>query len=275
MRFEVAAYTNVGMVKQCNQDGFIAKVAETPFGDVTLAAVADGMGGLSKGELASATVIRAFSKWFDETLPLSLEALNSSVEGFERFVEGQWSGLVQELNLRIMRYGVRDRVSLGTTLTAFLSIGARYSIAHVGDTRVYEVRDEGISVLTEDQTFVRREVKAGRLTLEEAAVHPQRNVLLQCVGASKEVKPEIVHGTIDRHALYLVCSDGFRHELSDEELCARFSPKALSVLRATDSDDCVSSPVEQELEKAARLAMDRGEEDNLTAVIVQVQDVVR
>lgn len=312
MRFEAAGWTDVGRVKETNQDSFVIKIANTNMGDMAMVAVADGMGGLMKGELASATAVRSLSVWFDEKLPLSLEATAGSVGGFERFVEGQWEGLAQDLNLRIMRYGMKERMNLGTTLTAMLVLGGRYSIVHVGDSRVYEITDEAVCQLTEDQTFVKREMDAGRMTPEEALVHPQRNVLLQCLGSSKEVKPEVTSGNLRRDATYLLCSDGFRHVLTEKELLGRLSPGALacaveafggvsqadgsrpegepapgvSALVASRASGAVDPPtengpstrftkaVEQVLSDMVGLVMERKERDNITAVVLRAAEEV-
>lgn len=227
MLFEGAGYSNVGRTRESNQDSYLIKVASTPVGDVALVAVADGMGGLECGELASAAVINMLSDWFDNKLPVALEAMESSVGGFENFVDGQWGGLVQDMNMALIRYGMAEHMNLGTTLTAMLAIGGRYSIVHVGDTRAYELTESATNQLTVDQTFVRREVEAGRITPEEALTHPRRNVLLQCLGSTKEVVPDLIHGNLDRDAIYLLCSDGFRHVLTDTELRRRLGPDAL------------------------------------------------
>lgn len=293
MQFQVSGYSHVGLVKEVNQDSFMAKVAATPLGDVAIVAVADGMGGLLKGELASATVVRRLSLWFEERLPLLLETMGASVEGFEQAVEGQWNGLVQDLNLEILRFGLSHSMNLGTTITALLAVGARYSILHVGDSRVYEITDSDISQLTEDQTFVKREIDAGRMTPEQASMHPQRNVLLQCVGSSKEVKPQIVHGMLKKDAVYLLCSDGFRHELPNNELQSSLTPKKLNKLewerpsaqeiaqlcqetaQEGSYKNCpalLEHTVAGALYEQIRLVMNRKERDNITAALLYVKE---
>ena len=160
-----------------------------------------------------------------------------------------------------MKYGMKNRMNLGTTLTARLAIGARYSIIHVGDSRVYEIAsDHQVTQMTEDQTYVHREILAGRMTPEEAAVHPKRNVLLQCIGSSKTVTPQVVHGNIQKDACYLLCSDGFRHMITDDDLAKIV--------------DCGGSAG---FEKEARLALKNitekdklaGESDNITAAVLR------
>lgn len=278
MYFEAAGYTNAGRVKETDQDSYGILLADTPIGHVSLVAVADGMGGLAKGELASATAIRTLAAWFEEKLPPSLETMNSSIEGFEQFVEGQWSGLVQDLNLKIMRYGMSEQMNLGTTLTAMLTCGGRYSVVHVGDSRLYEITDSAVTLLTEDQTFVKREVDAGRMTAEEALVHPQRNVLLQCVGSSKEVVPAIIHGNIRRDATYLLCSDGFRHVLTGDELRRTLCPSALSGAWGNELGGGGNAAIPKKrsvkdvLADMVELVMNRKEHDNITAVVLHVKE---
>ena len=164
-----------------------------------------------------------------------------------------------------MRYGKKNHMNLGTTLTVFLVVGARYSIVHVGDSRVYEIRTTGkITQLTEDQTFVHREMKAGRMTEEEAAKHPKRNVLLQCIGSSKMVEPEVVHGNVKKDASYLLCSDGFRHVLSEEQI--------QSINQAAKVKNFDKS-VRKKLKELAEFDMKNGEQDNITAAVLHVSGV--
>lgn len=90
-------------------------------------------------------------------------------------------------------------------------------MAQVGDTRAYELGTV-ITQLTEDQSYVAREVKRGNMTPEQARIDSRRNVLLQCIGASAQVMPEIKRGMIKSGNSYLLCSDGFRHELTEDEM---------------------------------------------------------
>ena len=164
-----------------------------------------------------------------------------------------------------MRYGKKNHMNLGTTLTVILVVGARYSIVHVGDSRVYEISAAGkVKQLTEDQTFVHREILAGRMTEEEAANHPKRNVLLQCIGSSKKVEPEVIHGNVKKDATYLLCSDGFRHELSDEQVAS-----INKVAKGKNFD----KSVEKKLKDLVEFDMKNGEQDNITAAVLHVSGV--
>ena len=290
MLFEAAGYSCVGTTRDSNQDSFAIKVATTELGDVALVAVADGMGGLDHGELASAEVIRMLSYWFDHKLPDALETMGFSDAGFERLVDGQWAGLIRDMNMDLIRRSMAVRMNMGTTLTAMLLVGGRYTVAHVGDTRAYEIDAEAPRQITEDQTFVKREVDAGRMTPEEALVHPRRNVLLQCLGSTKEVVPAFYHGTVRPGSTYLLCSDGFRHVLTEGELQRRLGPAALDEaaweaertrpgfakaeleeLEAEEADGVPKGSVTEALKDAAQHVMDRKEADNITAVVLRAQ----
>ncbi len=219
MRFTAIADTDVGISKDTNQDSVLIKHGECDGKEVLMAVVCDGMGGLAKGELASATVIRAMNKWFDEELPYELVNHDMQVIG------GKWSLLLKDLNVKIQEYGKKYNADLGTTFSGVLFIGNQYLIAHVGDTRVYQIGEE-ITQLTTDQTFIAREISRGTLTVEQAKTDKRRNMLLQCIGASKVVEPQLLYGTTKK-GTYMLCSDGFRHEITEAEIYDKFQPNKL------------------------------------------------
>lgn len=174
MRFIATADTDIGISKDTNQDSVLIKQAIVDGEEVLLAVICDGMGGLSKGELASATVIRAFAKWFDEELPYELENVDLQVIG------AKWSLLLKELNAQILEYSRENGIEgVGTTFSGILFIDDQYVIGHVGDTRIYHI-GSSMTQLTTDQTFVAREISRGTMTLEQAKTDKRRNLLLQC-----------------------------------------------------------------------------------------------
>ncbi len=208
--------SDVGLVKETNQDSLIIRHAMAPQGEVLMAVVCDGLGGLDSGELASATVVKAFADWFESELPYELENPDVQVIG------AKWSLMLKELNMKIGEKAAEKRSSIGTTFTGILFLDNKYVFAHVGDTRIYFI-DDGITQLTEDQTFIAREIKNGRMTPEQAKTDKRRNVLLQCVGASKTIEPQVEFGDVSQ-GVYLLCSDGFRHEVTESEILNAFKP---------------------------------------------------
>lgn len=212
MQYLGSAVTDVGIIKKTNQDSLCVKIADTKEkGEVAMAVICDGMGGLSKGELASATVIRHLADWFDKELPERLYKYSW------KDLSTEFSKMIKGLNYKIIEYGRNAGTSLGTTLTLLLIIEDKFMVAHVGDSRVYQITDK-INQITEDQTYVAREIKLGRMTPQQAAVDPQRNMLLQCVGASTVVEPAFYFGNVVPNSVFVLCSDGFRHVVSDEEI---------------------------------------------------------
>lgn len=254
MRFIATADTDIGISKDTNQDSVLIKHAKADEKEVLLAVVCDGMGGLSKGELASATVIRAFSKWFEEELPFELKNTDMQIIG------AKWSLFLKELNSKILEYSRDNRIeSMGTTFSGILFVDDQFVIAHVGDSRVYYI-GSSLNQLTTDQTFVAREVSRGTLTLEDAKTDKRRNLLLQCVGASKTVEPQVICGKTEKGA-YMLCSDGFRHEISETEIYESLNPVNLMNKNAMHSN--AKYLIEQ--------VKSRNEKDNISVVLIKAE----
>lgn len=252
MRFTFTTDTDVGTTKNTNQDSILVKHGEYFGGEILMAIICDGMGGLSKGELASATVVRRFAKWFDEELSYELEHLDLQVIG------GKWALMLKDLNVKILEYAHVNNLTMGTTFTGILFIGESYVITHVGDTRVYQI-DNTIKQLTSDQTFVSREVKRGMMTLEQAKTDKRRNMLLQCVGASDVVEPEIIVGKQSK-GVYMLCSDGFRHEISEKEMYESLNPMNFVNKKAMHSN----------AKYLIELIKQRKERDNISVILIKV-----
>ncbi|MDD4492780.1 MAG: protein phosphatase 2C domain-containing protein [Eubacteriales bacterium] len=221
MNYIVQACTDIGISKKTNQDSYSVKTFNTKIGKIVFAVLCDGMGGLDKGEVASATVVSAYNKWAESKLPELCEIGIS-----DGTIREDWVGIAIECNERIKTYGKKCAVSLGTTVTAMLITDDRYYIVNVGDTRAYEICDS-VSILTNDQTVVAREVSLGNITEEEAKSDSRRSVLLQCVGASDAVYPDMFFGNTKCNAVYMLCSDGFRHEISESEIYDGLNPTVM------------------------------------------------
>lgn len=221
MNFIISANTDVGISKSTNQDSLTNMVVNTPQGRMAFAVLCDGMGGLDKGEVASASVIHAFRKWVVEELPKLCEAPLEDAT-----IRSQWESIITQQNQTIKAFGARQGVRLGTTAVVMLLTQTRYYILNIGDSRAYELTTE-IRQITSDQTFVAREIAMGHMTQEEADHDSRRNVLLQCVGASDEVYPDMFFGDVQQNAIYMLCSDGFRHEITAAEIFDKLQPGVL------------------------------------------------
>lgn len=253
MKFLTAVHTDIGIVKNTNQDSALIMEAETDIGNVLLTVICDGMGGLAKGEVASCAVIQSFSQWFENELPSILGLKNPTDRIFS-----SWEKIAFTCNDKISQYGKSHGVSMGTTLVAMLFVNENYYIINIGDTRAYCITDR-LKQLTKDQTFIQREVDMGRMTYEEAMNSPQRNVLLQCIGASNFIEPDFFTGKVDVNQVFMLCSDGFRHIISESEIYDNLNPFVL----ANEQVMIDRAVYLTELNKS------RQEKDNITVVLVK------
>lgn len=255
MNFIVSATTDIGTTKSTNQDSYNVRVYSAGSEKIAFAVLCDGMGGLSKGEVASASLVNAFCKWADTRLP---ELYKVGITDSQ--IRTDWVDIATLYNKKIKVYGKKCGLpsGLGTTLTAMLLTASRYYIINIGDTRAYEITDR-VSVLTRDQTVVAREVELGNITPEEAETDPRRSVLLQCVGASDDVYPDMFFGDTRLNAVYMLCSDGFRHEISEQEIFGYLNPGVM-----TDADG-----MKRNMNALIDIDKQRMERDNISVISVR------
>lgn len=254
MRFDISVQSDIGSCKKNNQDGVYAIKADTMQGQIILAVVCDGVGGLSFGEEASAKTILEFKNWVRSYFS---QYGNQPID--LRNIENEWRKLIFDLNKLLVDKGREMQTQIGTTLTAMLIVGGQYIIAHVGDSRAYEISSDLVQ-LTKDQTFVAREVELGRMTMQEALVDERRHMLLQCVGQSMEIEPLFFYGDVKSNTNYLLCSDGFYNSFSPQEImsqCVYIS--GLNEIRM----DAI-------LMQAISVCKDRNEKDNISAIMISV-----
>ena len=228
MRFRVGARTDVGRVRSGNEDSFMV---EEP-----LFAVADGMGGHQGGEVAS---------------NLALETLAPVAAG------GDLPETVRKANREVFRKASEDPnlSGMGTTLTAILADGDEFRVAHIGDSRLYLLRDGELQRLTTDHTVVERLVTEGRLTAEEAEMHPQRSILTKALGVDEEIEPDDDRVSVRPGDRLLLCSDGLTGMVGE--------PDIQSLLASNTEPQAAADA----LVEAANQA---GGQDNITSVVIDV-----
>lgn len=253
MKYVGSAFSDVGNIKETNQDSICIMVAQDNTGEqAALMVICDGMGGYEKGELASATVIKAFRRWFNEELSGMLDHFDW------QDLKNRWEEICHFQSRIIHQYGIDNGIRLGTTLSAIFFYQDRYMIIHVGDSRIYQI-DNTLTQLTIDHSFVEQEVRAGRMTRDQARLDKRRNMLLQSIGASVEIFPEVRFGTVSENSTYMCCSDGLVHELSDHELYQALNPIVLNSPQAMDyAGNMLVNTVKQ-----------RNERDNVTIGIIR------
>ena len=252
MRYFISCCTDEGRRKKGNQDSILVQRAVSGREQAVLAVLCDGMGGLDRGDMASASVVKAFSGWMEKELSrLRWTRKKKIFLALDR--------VLRKADRRLRAYSGRYGLRMGTTATVLLLFRGMYYIAHVGDSRVYELGKKARQV-TSDQTLVAEEVKRGLLTEEQAGNDPRRNILLQCVGGNGCI-PEHICGTVKEGAVYLVCSDGFCHEISAEEMKDTFCPEQMQD--------------EETLEERCRILvernLERGERDNISVIAIRTE----
>ncbi|MCQ2417729.1 MAG: serine/threonine-protein phosphatase [Oscillospiraceae bacterium] len=253
MHFIAAAGTDEGLRRKGNQDSFGAKILNTPIGEVAVAIMCDGMGGYSKGEVASATVVDAFQRWIVRRLPMLCTAPIQPDQILE-----EWTGIVELCNEKVLAYGEQHGVQIGTTALMMLAACGRYVILNVGDCRAYEVTEDARQI-TLDQTLTQAEVNKGILTPEEALTDPRNHILLQCIGVSGQVKPDYYVGDLQKEAVYLLCCDGFRHEIDPMEITDFLHPSVMTN----------PSQMQREILELIHMNMERKEYDNISAIAIR------
>ena len=232
---EKAALSDVGRARQGNEDSYLER---SP-----LFAVADGMGGARAGEVASGIAVATFD---DEPQP-------------DASPEERLAAVARAANERIYRMAQEDasQAGMGTTFTAVLVTGNEVAIGHVGDSRLYRWREGELERLTDDHSLVEEFVRQGKLTPEEAEVHPQRSIITRALGPEPQVEVDTFTYPARAGDVYLACSDGLTGMISEGDVA--------EILR--DS---------QTLDEAAQALIDaanrNGGRDNITVVLFRLDE---
>lgn len=255
---EAAGRTDVGRNRTNNEDAFGI------FHDVALYIVADGMGGHAAGEIASSltveTIHRSLTETDDAELTAVSDAAGNSSLGARRLMIA-----VQEANARIIDRS-RDEAGLrgmGTTVAAVF-FDRRYdsvAVCHVGDSRVYRIRDARIEQLTEDHTVVQHLINEGQMHPEQGRASSQRHVLTQAVGASDVLEPGLRLEQPRKQDVFVLCTDGVHDAVRKEEMLQ-------VVLDA-------GARLEEACNRLIDLANQRGGKDNSTVVVVKCSSETR
>jgi protein phosphatase len=229
--------TDTGRQRRGNEDAFYARAP--------LFAVADGMGGAQAGEVAS---------------HLAVEVLEQGLPDGGGSVEERLRARVREANARIMESAQADdaRAGMGTTLTVAYVGEDDLTVAHVGDSRLYRLRDAAFERLTDDHSLVEELVRQGKLTPEEADEHPQRSIITRALGAEEGVEADSTTWAGRDGDVYLICSDGLTSMIPEAHVA--------QILAEAPS-----------LASAGRMlidaANDAGGRDNITVVLFRLEDI--
>ncbi len=255
MRYITSHFSVAGKVRPVNEDSLCYRQAFFGGHELVMATICDGMGGLSRGEIASGHVVKRLFDWFESKLPSILEKYDFSSE----IIINEWKRLIGSENKELFYEGQSSGNKLGTTLSVIVIFKGHYVIGHVGDSRIYHI---GLfcRCLTDDQSLVAHELSEGLITRREARRDKRINVLLECIGASEVVHPLFYTGKV-RGGKILLCTDGLWHKLQVFWLPIYF--KRIWPVNLIKQN-------EKKLEKITMRIEADGEEDNISSILIDI-----
>ncbi len=245
MRLRACGLSDVGRSRDHNEDHF--EIAD----DGRLCVVADGMGGHGHGDLASRIAVEAI------LTHLSGAARVADRSERLRLVEKAVNNAHRELLARVA--DDEDLLGMGTTTAVILVGDGAAAVAHVGDSRVYRLRQGVLDLLTEDHSWVNEQVRAGFLSADQARSHPLKNVVTRALGGESGIQVDVAEIEVRPEDLYLLCSDGLTTMLRDEEIGER-----LKQVGERSVEEVCSGLVSD--------ANARGGLDNVTVVLLAVEE---
>ncbi len=241
MKTECIAKSHVGRKRKSNEDSILANNAQNIF------IIADGMGGLAGGREASRLAVETVMNYLTD---------KNEIEDPIRML----SDSLEEANSALYAYSKQSlgNRKVGTTLTALMIKESKYYIGHIGDSRCYRLRLSDMKTITEDQTLVNDLLKQGRITAEQAIIHPERHIITEAVGISESISALFYQGEIRPKDIYLLCTDGLYDLVNEDEIKKEMETARSDLTRA--ADNLIST--------ANRM----GGDDNISLILVKISE---
>jgi len=250
-RVRFAGKTDIGRVRAHNEDSLLIPR------EMALAVVSDGMGGHAAGDVASRITVETIDQHYRDTARSGPQTWPFKLPSLE--IEKQrMSVAIQLANSNIFETAAADgsKKGMGCTVDAIYFNQGRFFIGHVGDSRVYRIREGRIQMLTEDHSLLNDYLRMKELSGDEGVHFPQKNVVVRALGLAEQVHVDVIADAFKVGDVFLLCSDGLSGMLDD--------PVLLDIITARDSLDTTCN----ELIKAAN---DAGGNDNITAILVRIE----
>lgn len=246
---QISSFTTKGMVRHNNEDSCLVI---PPWSSVAISkgaallAVADGMGGQNAGEVASGLAVKNVADWF-------------RAASFENFSPQLLEDMFASVNAAVWNHSQEhpETSGMGTTMTMVLFHGSQALVGHIGDSRLYRLRDQKLTQITNDHSLVGEQVRMGKLSPEAARVHPTRHILSRVMGSRQFVVPDIFATELQPGDVLLLCSDGLSGMIEDQQL-----EKLLT-----------SSSVPQAAKTLVTAANRAGGKDNSTVVVARIEQL--
>ena len=247
---EVATATDPGMVRSHNEDSIGTDV------DIGLAVLADGMGGYNAGEVASGIAVAMLTTEMRQVLedqaPHAVEASGETLaEKFVRENSAKANAAIYQTAKSQPQYA-----GMGTTLVVCLFFDNRMTVGHIGDSRLYRLRQDTFEQVTRDHSLLQEQIDSGMITKEQARYSQNKNLVTRAVGIDPDVETEIHTYNVEPGDIYLLCSDGLSDMVQDEDIHSTLSTLQSNLpLAAT---------------QLVQLANDSGGRDNISVILVRV-----
>ncbi len=218
---QAAGMTDIGLVRKNNEDNFGYDLRQGIF------VVCDGMGGQQAGELASKIAVDTILQYYREAHEIS-QAGAMQFEGVSQRA-ATLAGAIQLANQAIHEAGARDIsvAGMGSTIVAVAVDGSLFSIANVGDSRIYLIRKNEVAQLTQDHSLVMEQVRRGLMTLEEAENSKMQNVIVRALGTDDTVEPDLADHEFTSEDVLLMCSDGLSRYVKEDKMAEAVNQESL------------------------------------------------
>ncbi len=252
-KITVGAKTDIGNVKQVNQDALLCKIGSMNNNEFGLFVVCDGLGGLEYGEVASKKTTEYFEEWWNTNIKTILQTNDS-----EKLIKESLEEVLIKSNREIIQLSNEINSKIGTTASVLFILNKNYYIVHIGDSRIYEINKNMIQ-LTEDHSQYEMLKKQGIKNLQNV----KKNVLTQCIGVNDKLDIFYKKGKISKNTNFLICSDGLHNKMDKESVINKFNNKNSKIFRTKDLQEICENLIDEVKEKKER--------DNITAIAINVR----
>jgi len=251
MKIISCSITDNGKKRTHNEDAYICD------DNLGIFTVADGMGGHAAGDVASKIAVNTIVQYMQETIndpdatpPFGTDANLSPDENHLKLA-------IQLANKKIYQQACSDKnyKGMGTTIVVLYFNNNYFNVAHVGDSRAYQIRDGEITLITEDHSWVNEQVRAGLMTKDDARTHYLKNIITRALGSKEEVVVDVQKIPVKENDYFLLCTDGLNNHVKDEEILAIIEESNYSLHKS--------------VQRLLQTALDRGGEDNITLALLK------
>lgn len=226
-----------------NEDSAYLKLDET--NNVFVAVIADGVGGLNGGEIASRYITKSIELWFDEITPELAEMTMAELQS-------EMLNITERMHEELLDIAYERHITFGSTMTFAIIGKKKYNIVQVGDSRAYILNGNWVALITKDQTVAEYEKETGEI-IDRIPEKRKEHVLMQCMGAGK-IEPKLFTGVLPNNFDMLLCSDGLSNKLNEVDIKTMLKK----------SKTCSTA-----LNRMIEVSRNRGEEDNITGILIR------